>query len=218
VSASSGFSFTTFELGRFDLPNVSCPGVATNCWNVNAEPQIRADKAGNFYATSEFLPRILQCSNGLDLVNPQCGGTGAWKSSDNGLHYKTLPSPNSLSAVCDPNSNTPCAYASPYGGDTDVATAPVRNAHGYYNVYVISLERATGPLLTVEESTSTDGGHSWSSINPTAIQVPANDRPWVAADGANKVCVSTQDLQARPIFITSLFLLIVNSQSRVAIA
>src|SRR5712691_11258632 len=89
-AGSSGFSFRTFELGRFDKPNILCPGSATNCWNVNAEPQIRADGAGNFYATSEFLPRVLQCSNGLDLVNPLCGGTGAWKSSDNGLHYKTL--------------------------------------------------------------------------------------------------------------------------------
>jgi hypothetical protein len=193
IAASAGGSaFKTFELGRFDSPGVSCPGSPTSCWNVNAEPQIRADRAGNFYAVSEFLPRITQCSNGLDLVNPQCGGTGAWKSSDNGLHYVTLRSPNSLSASCTPQTS-PCTYASPYGGDTDVATAPKKNANGFYNVYVISLERASGPLLTVEESTSIDGGNTWT-INPTSIQVPLNDRPWVAADGVSKVCVSVHNV------------------------
>src|SRR5438445_172010 len=167
---ASGLSFTTFELGRFDVPNVSCPGSTTNCWNVNAEPQIRADKAGNFFASSEFLPRVLECSHDLDLVNPQCGGTGAWKSSDNGLHYVTRPSPNSLSAVCPPPPPETSCGLSPYGGDTDLSTAPVKNTNGFYNLYVISLERATGPLLTVEESTSKDGGQTWESINRTGIQ------------------------------------------------
>jgi hypothetical protein len=190
---SSGFSFTTLELGRFDVPNVSCPG-STACWNVNAEPQIRADPAGNFYASSEYLPRVAVCSNNLDILNPQCGGTGAWKSSDGGRHFVTLPSPNSLTANC--SQTFPCAtHFSPYGGDTDVATASRRNANGFYNVYVISLERATGPLLTVEESTSKDGGQTWS-INPTSIQALGNDRPWVAADGANKVCVSVHNIPA----------------------
>lgn len=188
---TSSFSFTTFELGRFDVPNVSCPGSTTNCWNVNAEPQIRADPAGNFYASSEYLPRVAICSNNADVLNPQCGGTGAWKSSDNGLHYVTLPSPNSLTANC---AAFPCiTHFSPYGGDTDVATASRKNANGIYNVYVVSLERATGPLLTVEESTSKDGGQTWS-INPTSIQAPLNDRPWVAADGASKVCVSSHNV------------------------
>src|SRR2546428_10169808 len=111
AAGSPGFSFTTFELGRFDLKGTTCPGSTTssttNCFNVNAEPQIRADPAGNFYASSEYLPRVALCKNGLDLTNPQCGGTGAWKSSDNGLHYVTLPSPNSLSADCR-GSTFPC--------------------------------------------------------------------------------------------------------------
>ncbi len=68
-----------------------------------------------------------------------------------------------------------------------------KNGNGFYNVYVVSLERATGPLLTVEESTSTDGGQTWA-INPTSIQAPLNDRPWVAADGARKVCVSSHNI------------------------
>src|SRR5712691_13223503 len=98
AAGSPGFNFTTFELGRFDVPGIRCPSLSgDSCWNVNAEPQIRADPAGNFYASSEYLPHVALCSNGIDLVNPECGGTGAWRSSDNGLHYVTLSSPNSLS-------------------------------------------------------------------------------------------------------------------------
>ncbi|TLY00001.1 MAG: exo-alpha-sialidase [Thaumarchaeota archaeon] len=191
AAGSPGFSFTTFELGRFDVPGVKCPGSTTSCFNVNAEPQIRADPAGNFYASSEYLPRVAQCSIALDLLNPQCGGTGAWKSSDNGLHYVTLPSPNTITANC---SSFPCNTSfSAYGGDTDIAIASRKNSDGFYNVYVVSLERATGPLLTVEESTSRDGGQTWT-INPTSIQAPLNDRPWVAAEGANKVCVSSHNV------------------------
>ena len=192
AAGSPGFSFTTFELGRFDVPGTTCPSSNTNCFNVNAEPQIRADPAGNFYASSEYLPRVAQCSIVLDLLNPQCGGTGAWKSSDNGLHYVTLPSPNTLTAAC--STTFPCNTSfSPFGGDTDLAVASRKNSNGFYNVYVVSLERATGPLLTVEESTSRDGGQTWT-INPTSIQAPLNDRPWVAAEGANKVCVSSHNV------------------------
>ena len=192
AAGSPGFSFTTFELGRFDVPGVNCPGSTTSCFNVNAEPQIRADPAGNIYATSEYLPRVQECANGLDLANPQCGGTGAWKSSDNGLHYVTLPSPNAVITSC--NTSFPCLTSlSPYGGDTDVAVASQKNSNGFYNVYVVSLERATGPLITVEESTSRDGGQTWI-INPTGMTLPVNDRPWVAAEGANKVCVSAHNV------------------------
>ncbi len=192
AAGSPGFSFTTFELGRFDLPGGTCAGSTANCFNVNGEPQIRADSAGNFYATSEYLPRVQECSNGLDLTNPQCGGTGAWKSSDNGVHYVTLHSPNSVITAC--NTAFPCLTTlSPYGGDTDVAVASQKNSNGFYNVYVVSLERATGPLITVEESTSRDGGQTWT-INPTGMTLPVNDRPWVAAEGASKVCVSAHNV------------------------
>jgi len=198
---AAGFAFTTLELGRFDVPGVSCPGSTTGfCWNVNAEQQIRADPAGNFYASSEYLPRVAQCRSLLDLLNPQCGGTGAWKSSDNGLHYVTLPSPNTITADC---SSFPCQTSfSPYGGDTDLATATRTNANGLYNVYVVSLERATGPLLTVELSTSSDGGQTWT-VNPTSIQAPINDRPWVAAEGSNKVCVSSHNIATAFVILVS---------------
>src|SRR2546428_2038847 len=138
AAGSPGFSFPTFDLGRFDVPGVACTGSATTCFNVNGEPQIRADPAGNFYATSEYLPRVQECSNGLDLANPQCGGTGAWKSSDKGLHYVTLPSPNSVTTAC--NTTFPCLTTlSPYDGHTDRAHSSQQHNYGCYNVYVVRL-------------------------------------------------------------------------------
>src|SRR5205085_7271796 len=114
-----------------------------------------------FYGSSE---------NGLG------GGTDAFKSSDGGLHYTTLTSPNSVS--------TAAGQFGPSGGDTDLATAPVQNAAGFYNVYVASLS-----LANVDVSTSTDGGATWS-LNPVSTPETADDREWIAADTNNKVCIS----------------------------
>src|SRR5436853_6123154 len=78
VGASS-FTFKTFELGA--APGTVCPNTSKTCTNGAAEPAIRGDKAGNFYASSE---------NGLG------SGTDAWRSgaSNHGLSYTTLPSPD----------------------------------------------------------------------------------------------------------------------------
>ena len=162
VSASSS-AFTTFELSN--ITGTTCPG-SSQCTNFAAEPQIRADQAGNFYASSE---------NGLG------GGTDAWKSTDSGLHYTTLVSPDAGSS----SNNTGFA---PGGGDTDLATAPVKNTKGFYNVYVASLS-----LANVDVSTSMDGGKTWA-LNPTSATIPVDDREWIAADGASKVCISYHDV------------------------
>ena len=79
VSASS-FTFTNFELGDFNppgAPGTVCPQSTESqaCTNYAAEPAIRANPAGNFYASSE---------HGLG------GGTDAWRSSDGGRHYVGL--------------------------------------------------------------------------------------------------------------------------------
>src|SRR5437868_10034384 len=162
VSASSS-AFTTFELSN--ITGTTCPG-SSQCTNYAAEPQIRGDKAGNFYASSE---------NGLG------GGTDAWKSTDGGLHYTTLVSPNAVSS----SNNTGFA---PGGGDTDLATAPAKNSSGRYNVYVASLS-----LANVDVSTSTNGGNTWA-LNPTSATISGDDREWVAADRASKVCISYHDV------------------------
>lgn len=162
--ASSGFTFKNFELAT--TIGTSCPGSGTNCTNGAAEPQIRADKAGHFYASSE---------NGLGA------GTDAWKSTNSGRNFTALASPNATSSTND------TGFA-PGGGDTDLTTAPVKNSSGQYNVYVASLS-----LANVDVSTSTDGGTTWK-LNPTSATIPGDDREWIAADGASKVCISYHDV------------------------
>jgi hypothetical protein len=169
TAGSAAVGFANFELGATppDQAGTVCPGGSASpaCTNHAAEPAIRADNSGNFYASSE---------NGLG------SGTDAWKSATGGHSYATLPCPNCLS------SSNSTGFA-PGGGDTDDAVAPVKNAAGHYNVYVSSLS-----LANVDVSTSADGGKSFT-LNPTGATVPADDRPWVAADGSSKVCVSYHD-------------------------
>ena len=152
---------------------VTCPNLDSSCNNTEGEPQIRADPAGNFYGSSE---------NVFCVIGGQCGGTFAWKSADGGNHFTTLPQPNSVSAGR--------LGVSAAGGDTDIAVAPRRNINGFYNVYVASLHAT---LANIYVSTSSDGGASWTP-NPTSASIPIDDREWIAADGASKVCISYHSL------------------------
>jgi hypothetical protein len=163
---SAATSFTTFSLAGIPLApaGVNCPG-HSNCYNQAAEPAIRANPAGQFFASSE---------NGLG------GGTDAWRSTDGGHHYVQLPCP-------DCGSQTNDTGFAPGGGDTDLAVAPAKNSSGHYNVYVASLS-----LANVDVSTSTDNGASWS-LNPIGATISGDDREWIAADGASKVCLSYHD-------------------------
>src|SRR5438094_1035905 len=178
----AGNPFATTTNPPFSV-GVSCPNSAGTCQNTEGEPAIRADRAGNFYGSSE---------NVFCVIGGQCGGTFAWKSIDGGNSFTTLKLPNSVSGtVCNPPTGSDhCTSAglSPAGGDTDIAVAPRRNANGFFNIYVASLQ-SNPPLLNVYVSTSKNGGASWS-INPTGASIPVDDREWIAADGANKVCIS----------------------------
>src|SRR5205085_2786145 len=166
MSAAAGPSktggFANYSLA--ETTGTTCPG-SQACSNIAAEPAIRADGAGRFFGSSE---------NGLG------GGTVAFRSVDNGLHYTTLVSPNGVSETND------TGFA-PGGGDTDLAVAPVRNAGGFYNVYVSSLS-----LANVDVSTSSDGGATWT-LNPVTTPETVDDREWIAADGAAGVCISYHD-------------------------
>ena len=174
---STPATFNNYELagnpfaGPMFSVGTTCPNSMGTCTNTEAEPSIRADRAGNFYASSE---------NVFCVVDALCGGTFAWKSTDGGSHFTTLPLPNSVSSGGH--------GISPAGGDTDIAVAPQSNANGLFNIYVASLQ-SRPPLLEIYVSTSKDGGATWS-INPTSASVPVDDREWIAADGANKVCIS----------------------------
>ncbi len=163
--ASSKLAFTNYQLGSTPLGEV-CPNTSQPCTNAAAEPMIRADGGGNFYASSE---------NGLGA------GTLAWRSGDGGAHYEYVGMPDAGSSA----NNTGFA---PGGGDTDLAVAPVKNSLGFYNVYVASLS-----LANVDVSTSTDGGYQYT-LNPVSATISGDDREWIAADGASKVCISYHDV------------------------
>jgi hypothetical protein len=85
----------------------------------------------------------------------------------------------------DPAPTTPIGV-SLQGGDTDIAVAPHKNVNGFYNIYVASLHAT---LADIGISTSTNGGAKWFD-NLFSASLPVDDREWVAADGANKVCLS----------------------------
>src|SRR5438105_4286426 len=162
AAGSKTATFVNYSLA--ETTGTTCPG-GQACSNFAAEPAIRSDGAGRFFGSSE---------NGLG------GGTVAFRSLDNGSHYTTLVSPNSVSEAND------TGFA-PGGGDTDLAVAPAKNAAGFYNVYVSSLS-----LLNVDVSTSSDGGATWK-LNPVTTPETIDDREWIAADRASKVCISYHD-------------------------
>jgi hypothetical protein len=164
-TSHAGARFVNFGLAQ--TPGVSCPG-SKKCSNIAAEPAIRADATGTFYASSE---------NGLG------NGTEAWRSSRGGLRYTALQEP-------DGGSSTNNTGFAPGGGDTDLAVATKKNSSHHYNVYVASLT-----LANIDVSTSTDRGKTWN-FNPVGADVGgADDREWIAADGASKVCVSYHDAE-----------------------
>src|SRR6266851_1190959 len=89
-------NFSNYELAGNEFiaghsQGVSCPNTSTDenlkCYSTQAEPQIRADKAGNFYGSSESV---------FCVIGGQCGGTYAWKSTDGGSHFTTLALPNTV--------------------------------------------------------------------------------------------------------------------------
>jgi len=170
----------------------TCP-TSPNCVNTEGEPQIRADNAGNFYASSE---------NRFCVIGGLCGGTFAWRSYNGGQSFTTSTLPNSVSecpaATGPPMEQQVCLGRvgySPAGGDTDIAVAPRKNGNGFYNVYVASLAGETSGLVNVFVSTSQDGGKTWSLPNAVSA-LPLDDREWIAAYGASKVCLSYHDVAA----------------------
>jgi hypothetical protein len=166
-AAKSGNAFTDFTLAATP-PNAAgtvCPGSAL-CYNGAAEPAIAVSPSGRFFGSSE---------------NSLGNGTLAWTSSDNGLHYATTPSPDDVSTGSDSTGKE--TGLEPGGGDTDAAVATATNAQGTYNAYIASLT-----LANIDVSTSTNNGATWSLNAATAL--PVDDRPWIAATGSSKVCIS----------------------------
>ena len=205
-AATPAFTFSNYEIARsFDssFAGISCPNSGSNCWNWQAEPNTATAPDGTIYATSENAafnhPSDCQDPTGGTIAQLLyiCGGTGAWKSTDHGNHFSTLTSPNTNYISSNP--------VTLWGGDTHIAVAPAKNSNGFYNVYVVSLEAAGSGLIGIGESTSQDGGSTWSGpthlpltlVNPNAAPT-VQDRPWVAAYGANQVCLESHTGAAVP--------------------
>ncbi|HZY47772.1 MAG TPA: hypothetical protein VFE96_08260, partial [Candidatus Bathyarchaeia archaeon] len=195
-ATTPAFTFTNYEIARsWDQAHagVTCPNTGTNCWNWHGEPNIATAPDGTIYVSSEntAFNHPSECNGFVQLLVYICGGTGAWKSTDQGNHFTTLTSPNTIFPV----QNNPVTF---WGGDTHIAVAPAKNANGQYNVYIVSLEAAGSGLIGVSEATSQDGGTTWSNNpvfnfpNPIANPL-VEDRPWVAAYGATTVCVSVHE-------------------------
>src|SRR5207248_11325971 len=113
VTVSGGaYTFENFELGA--APGTVCPG-STGCTNGASAPMIRADATGTFYVSSEL---------GLSA------GTLASKSTDGGLHYMVLQSPNPVSQ--------PAGRVAPGAGDTALSSAPQAHANGVHHADLAS--------------------------------------------------------------------------------
>src|SRR5438445_2073551 len=130
-------TFSNYELAGNPFQGgsvgVTCPNGSMTCQNTEGEPAIRSDPSGNFYGSSE---------NVFCVIGGDCGGTWAYKSTDDGSHFTTLPLPDSLSTgKCVPLNL--CPGFSPAGGDTDLAVAPKADVNGFDNIYVARLATAT---------------------------------------------------------------------------
>src|SRR2546430_1629591 len=182
TSVSAGpFTFENFELGA--APGTVCPG-STGCTNGAAEPMIRADATGTFYVSSEL---------GLS------SGTLAWKSTDGGLHYRALQSPNQISQSA--------GGGAPGGGDTDLSTAPqanangIPNSHAIYQVFSGIANAAEAALPTsfhaVWIGVSRDGGQSFTDhavyVNPNTAVSYGHQFVNVSIDRAGTVYVVYTD-------------------------
>ena len=96
-------------------------------------------------------------------------GEDIWKSTDGGKTFQWVAAPFNVSS----------SNAGLGGEDSDLAVAPEKNAGGFYNVYATSLYVAQSNVAI-----SQDGGQTWTTMSiGSAGQLPAQDRPWLSADG-----------------------------------
>src|SRR5258708_30186374 len=90
-------------------------------------------------------------------------GTDAWSSTNGGRVYTSLPQPNEVSSTSGGTTGL-----APGGGDTDLATAPVKNAARRYNVYVASLTLCSVTVRLSQHGGGTRGNHRPPPNGPRA--------------------------------------------------
>lgn len=160
------------------LPN---PDGVTTPRNEDVEPGIDIDGAGTIWIGSNIDPN----TSGDPRVSRPVGllsGEDLWKSTDGGRTFQWVSDPYGL--------NGPNSFGLA-GEDSDAAAAPEKNSSGFYNVYGVSLWLGASTLAW-----SQDGGQTFSLLQLGGV--PAQDRPWLSADGPCTVYLSYHQL---PLFL-----------------
>ncbi len=166
LAAPSGASAAKEKAGLFSFGELKAAEVGeTGCGeNAAGEPAIHVSRAGNVFLGSE-----LGLGSGSELWRG-LGALGGRTASGCALDYRGQPN-----AVSGKGAS---------GGDIDIAIASATNAEGNYNVYVSSLN-----LASVNVAHSTDNGTTFSQT-PVVAGLPADDREWIAAFGAETSLLS----------------------------
>jgi hypothetical protein len=164
VSASAATGPSTVNGFSFGQLQTQTVG-ATGCGtNIAGEPSVHVSRDNLAMVGSE---------DGLG------GGSEFWRgpaSADGcGLTYSGQP-------------NVVTGGAGASGGDIDTAFAPARTASGNFRIYVASLN-----LGSVSVATSTDNGATFQQT-PVQMGIPGDDRPWIAAAGADTSLLTFHDI------------------------
>ena len=160
------------------LPN---PAGVTTPYNEDVEPGIAVDGAGTVWIGSNIDPN----TSGDPRKSPGAGlltGEDLWRSTDGGRTFQW---------VADPYGANGANSFGLGGEDSDATAAREPNSNGKYNVYGVSLYLAASTLAY-----SQDGGATFQLLQLGGV--PAQDRPWVSADGPCTVYLTYHQL---PLFL-----------------
>ena len=153
-----------FSYGEMQTPTVGASGCGTN---VAGEPSIHVSK---------------QNLVGLGSENGLGGGSQYWRATQVG---GSSASGCGLAYSGQPNATGGVGAS---GGDIDTAFASALSSAGTYRIYVASLN-----LGSVNVAVSNDDGATFSQ-SPVQAGLPADDREWIAAYGADSSLLTFHDV------------------------
>jgi hypothetical protein len=179
--APRGASAAPAEAPHFVVAPLPNPAGVTTPRNEDVEPGIGIDGAGTIWIGSNIDGNTGNDPRSVPGVGV-LSGEDLWRSVDGGRSFQWVGDPYGL--------NGPDSFG--LGGeDSDATAAPEKNSQGFYNVYGVSLYLAASTLAY-----SQDGGRSFQLIQLGGV--PAQDRPWVSADGPCTVYLTYHQL---PLFL-----------------
>jgi hypothetical protein len=154
-----------FGYGELQVHTVGHAGCGTN---TAGEPSLHVSRANLV---------------GLGSEDGVGSGSEYWRARQRG--GATSASPCLLRYAGQPNAASDVGAS---GGDIDTAFAPRKSSLGTYRVYVASLN-----LGSINVATSDDNGATFTQT-PVQAGVPADDREWIAAHGANTSLLTYHDI------------------------